>query len=76
MGELTVVYALASIGGIYMYNRYLKNVQFQKIFIASILLCTVFGMSDILLVTRYNLKIGIPDKLLCLGGGLITQALA
>ena len=72
MGELTVVYASASIAGIWIYNRYLKNVQFKTIFIASVLLCTLFSMTDVLLVTRYNLVLGIPDKALCIGGGLIT----
>ena len=75
MGEMTVAYAFASILGIWFYNKYLKNIRFQTIFISSIILYTLFAMTDVLLVTRYNLVIGIPDKFICIGGGLITQVL-
>ena len=45
MGKLTVVYSFAGILGIFLYNKYLKNVAFKKIFIGSVIIGTTFGLS-------------------------------
>ena len=44
MGKLTVVYSLASIGGIFFYNKYLKNVAFKKIFVVSVVIGSSLGL--------------------------------
>lgn len=71
MGELKLVHALANIVGIQIYHRYFKLVPFKKVFIVSAILTTIAGLSQILLVTRKNVKMGIPDTMFCIGDSLI-----
>ncbi|EGR27579.1 hypothetical protein IMG5_193790 [Ichthyophthirius multifiliis] len=73
MGQLKFVHAFANILALWGYNKYLKSIQFKKQFIFSTFLCVFLGLSQLLLVTRYNLKIGIPDKIFCLGDSIIIQ---
>lgn len=38
MGTLKFIYALSTIGGVLLYNTYLKNITFGKIFVTSSIL--------------------------------------
>jgi hypothetical protein len=76
MGELKLVHALANIIGIQIYHRFFKHVPFKKLFTISALLTCLAGLSQILLVTRHNTALGIPDTLFCIGDSLIIQTFA
>ena len=45
MGKLTVVCSAAGIFGIWLYNKYLKNVAFKRIFVWSVIVSTILGLS-------------------------------
>jgi hypothetical protein len=62
--------AVASLLGIYMYQRYLSDWNYQKIFMATNLMCAFVHLPDILIYTRYNLKLGIPDSVFVVGSGV------
>ncbi|EGR28400.1 hypothetical protein IMG5_176320, partial [Ichthyophthirius multifiliis] len=66
MGQLQFLSSLGIFLAIIIYNIFLKNIQFKKIFISSSLICILAYLSQLLLVSRYNLKLGIPDKVFCL----------
>lgn len=76
MGTLKFANALASIIGIFLFNRYFKNYSFQKIFFWSTIICTLLGSTQILLVLRWNKHLGISDKLFCVGDSVIIQSIA
>ena len=76
MGQLRLANSCASVLGIYIFNKYLRNVPFKKILFWSSIICFVLGLTQILLVTRANVALGIPDKLFCLGDSLIIQTFA
>lgn len=61
IGTLGSVLAIAS------YNRWLTEAPLRLIFVAFGLLSLLSGMSDLFLVTRLNLRLGISDKALLFG---------
>lgn len=76
LGQLKFANSVAGIIGIYLYNRYLKNIRFDKLLTWSTILCVVLGLSQILLVLRWNGPLGIPDKIFCIGDSVIIQSVA
>jgi Na+/melibiose symporter-like transporter len=76
MGRLRLIYGIASVLGITFYNRYLRNVGFKKIMWWTTILSMMFNMLSILVVSRFNLKLGIPDFLFCMTADALTTALA
>jgi folate/biopterin transporter len=76
MGEIQLASALASILGIWIFNRYFKNTSFIKIFVWSAIICTIANLSQIVLVTGFNRQFGISDKMFCLTGNLLIQVFA
>lgn len=75
MGRLKMAYGLASVIGIYSYNRWLKTVRFQTVFFWSSLLCAVASSSQLLLVLRLNHYLYLPDSIFCLVSGFLVQAI-
>ena len=73
MGKLKFANSFASLSGVFIFNRYLKNVPFQKILFWSTIICVTLGSTQIILVNRWNTYLGIPDKLFSVGDSLIIQ---
>jgi folate/biopterin transporter len=76
LGRLRLIYGIASVIGIWFYNKYLRNVGFKKIMWWTTMLSMFFNMLSIVVVSRINLKIGIPDFWFCLTADALTTALA
>lgn len=76
MGQLRLASALASVVGIYLFNRFLQNVSFKKVLTATTIICCLLSLSQLLLVSRKNLEYGIPDKAFCLGDSVILTVFA
>lgn len=76
IGRLRLVYGIASIIGIYLYNNYLKDTSFKKIILVTTILSAFFNMLSLALVERLNLKWGIPDYMFCLATDALTTALS
>lgn len=52
MGQLKLIHALANMIGIYCYHKFLKQIPFKKIFAWSTVICTITGLTQVILVTR------------------------
>jgi len=76
MGRLKLIYGFASVCGIWIFNKYLRNVSFKKIMWLTTILSIVFNMLTIILVKRINIKYGIPDFIFCMAADALTTALA
>lgn len=76
MGRLRLIYGIASVTGIWVYNKYLKSVPFNTIMWWTTILSIIFNMFSIVLVTRFNLILGIPDFVFCMAADALTTALA
>lgn len=76
MGRLKLIYGIASVTGIFIYNRYLRSISFKKILWVTTMMSLSFNMLSILLVERVNLKLGIPDFIFTIFTDAISVALA
>jgi folate/biopterin transporter len=73
------IYATGSIGtlaAVYFYHKKLKRCSFRKILLWVQLLVAVFGMLDLILVTRFNKVLHIPDDVFVVGDEGCTQAMS
>jgi folate/biopterin transporter len=75
LGRVRLITSLASIVGIWVFQRFLKAVPFRIIIGWSIVLSTVLGLSTLLLVTHANRTLGIDDRWFSLGDSLILTVM-
>jgi folate/biopterin transporter len=75
LGRLRLVTSVASLVGIWMFQRFLKAVPFRVIFGWSTVISAVLGMTTLLLVTHANRAIGIDDQWFSLGDSLILTVM-
>jgi len=71
LGRVRLVTSLASLIGIWIFQRFLKEVSFRKIFAWSTVISSVLGMTTLLLVTHANRSLGIDDHWFSLGDSLV-----
>lgn len=76
LGQLKLVFATASLIGILAFNKFLKDVKFVKIFFWSTLFTFATGLSQLLLITRKNVDLGIPDKVFALFDSIIITVIS
>ena len=75
LGRVRLVTSMASLVGVFIFQQYLKDVPFRKIFGWSIVISTLLGLTNLLLVTHTNRVIGIDDRLFSLGDSLILTVM-
>ena len=75
LGRVRLVTSVASLVGVFIFQTYLKDVPFRKIFGWSIVISTLLGLTNLLLVTHTNRIIGIDDRLFSLGDSLILTVM-
>jgi folate/biopterin transporter len=75
LGRVRLVTSIASIAGIWLFQRFLKAVPYRVIFGWSIVLSSTLGMTMLLLVTHANRAIGIDDRWFSLGDSLILTVM-
>ena len=75
MGRLKLVYGIASVSGIFIYNKFLRSYSFKGIILSTTIICIFLNMGSILLVERINILLGIPDLLFCFATDALTIAL-
>jgi len=68
--------ALLSLVGIATYKRYLSTWKYRRIFILTNLISALFSLLDLLIYTRWNLKIGIPDHAFMLSSTVMTNVIS
>ncbi|CAL5068693.1 unnamed protein product [Urochloa decumbens] len=75
-GSIGLIYAIGSVGsllGVLLYQSALKDYPFRSILLWGQVLSSLAGMLDLVLVTRVNLKIGIPDYFFAMIDNSISQ---
>jgi folate/biopterin transporter len=75
LGRVRLVTSMASIVGIWIFQRFLKAVPFRVIFGWSTVISAVLGLSMLILVTHANRVLGIDDKWFSLGDSLILTVM-
>eukprot|EP00434_Breviolum_minutum_P001413 symbB.v1.2.001242.t1/scaffold63.1/size477159/13 len=69
--------SFATLLGLYTYNRYSSEISYRRILIISNITFSVFHLADVVLFSRLNVKLGIPDYLFAFGnqslGNVIFQ---
>jgi folate/biopterin transporter len=75
LGRVRLVTSLASLLGIWIYQRFLKTVPFRQILSWSIVVSSLLGMTALLLVTHTNRALGIDDHWFSLGDSLILTVM-
>ncbi|MGL5082808.1 MAG: folate/biopterin family MFS transporter [Microcoleaceae cyanobacterium] len=75
LGRVRLVTSIASLGGIWLFQRFFKSVPFRTIFGWSTVASAVLGMTMLLLVTHANRTLGIDDHWFSLGDSLILTVM-
>uniref|UniRef100_A0ACD5US53 Uncharacterized protein n=1 Tax=Avena sativa TaxID=4498 RepID=A0ACD5US53_AVESA len=71
-----VIYAIGSVGsllGVLLYQTALKDCNFRSMLLWGQVLSSLAGMLDLVLVTRLNTKIGIPDYIFAVIDSAVCQ---
>jgi hypothetical protein len=75
-GFIGLIYCIGSVGslfGVLLYQISLKDYPFRSMLLWGQVLSSLAGMLDLVLVTRLNLKIGIPDYFFAVIDNSISQ---
>lgn len=75
LGRVKLVTSVASLIGVGLYNGFLKNVHLKKIFLATTIIGSALGMTQVFLVTGLNRSFGISDEWFAIGDSLILTVL-
>lgn len=75
LGRVRLVTSLASLIGIFLFQRFLKTVPFRLILGWSTVIATALGMTSLILVTHANRAIGIDDHWFSLGDSLVLAVM-
>jgi folate/biopterin transporter len=75
LGRVRLVTSVASLVGIWLFQRFFKAVPFRVIFGWTMVISAVLGMTMLLLVTHANRAIGIDDRWFSLGDSLVLTVM-
>ena len=75
LGRVRLVTSIASLAGVWLFQRFLKTVPFRVIFGWSTVIATALGMTTLLLVTHANRALGIDDQWFSIGDSLILTVI-
>ncbi len=75
LGRVRLVTSLASLAGIFIFQRFLKTIPFRRILVWSTIISCALGMTTLLLVTHANRSLGIDDHWFSLGDSLILTVM-
>ncbi|CAI5488437.1 unnamed protein product [Closterium sp. Naga37s-1] len=72
-----VVFAMGRVGlliGVFVYHRCFKAASYRTLLLFTLLLLFVTGFLDLVIITRVNITLGIPDHFFVLGDTAISDA--
>ena len=75
LGRVRLVTSLASLFGIWLFQRFLKNIPFRSLMGWTSVISSLLGMTALLLVTHTNRTLGIDDHWFSLGDSLILTVM-
>lgn len=75
LGRVRLASAGAALVGLWSYQRYFRYLPIKKIMLGATLIGVPLALSQLLLVTRFNLALGISDKIFALTDTAVLAAL-
>ncbi len=75
LGRVRLVTSIASLFGVWMFQRFFRAVPFRQIFGWTTIISALLGMTMLLLVTHTNRALGIDDHWFSLGDSLILTVM-
>ncbi|RMX67468.1 hypothetical protein DD238_001293 [Peronospora effusa] len=75
LGIVSAIGFIFLMGGTMLYNLCFANVSFRRIFLVAQLSLALVSLADVVLVTRTNLELGIPDKAFVLGDHVVADVI-
>ncbi|EPS67298.1 hypothetical protein M569_07475, partial [Genlisea aurea] len=75
LGRLKLVTSIASLCGVGIYNGLLKAVPLRKIFLVTTLTGSALGMTQLVLVTGLNRRLGLTDQWFALSDSMVITVL-
>ena len=75
LGRVRLVTSLASLCGIWLFQRFLKNIPFRLLMGWTTVISSLLGMTALILVTHTNRTLGIDDHWFSLGDSLILTVM-
>jgi folate/biopterin transporter len=75
LGRVRLASAFAALGGLWLYQRFLKDTDIKKLMLGATLVGVPLGLTQLVLVTRANVALGISDQLFSLTDGAVLAAL-
>lgn len=75
LGRVRLVTSVASLLGVWLFQRFLKHVPFRQLFGWTMVISTALGMTMLLLVTHTNRSLGIDDHWFSLGDSLVLTVM-
>jgi folate/biopterin transporter len=75
LGRIRLVSSLASLIGVWLFQRYLKAIPFRTIFGWTTVISSLLGLTTLILVTHTNRALGIDDRWFSLGDSLLLTAM-
>lgn len=73
---LGVVGGVCSLIGVASYQQYMRNWSYQKLLLWTNLALSVFSLSDCVLFSRLNVRLGLPDHAFVLGASVCGAVVA
>jgi folate/biopterin transporter len=74
LGRVHLATSMASLLGVWLFQRFLKTVPFRKIFGWTIVISTLLGLTSLILVTHTNRLLGISDQWFSFSDGVVLAA--
>ncbi|MCG9890555.1 MAG: folate/biopterin family MFS transporter [Thermosynechococcaceae cyanobacterium MS004] len=75
LGRVRLVTSIATLLGVWVFQRFLKTIPLRSIFLWSTLISMVLGMTTLILVTHANRSLGIDDQWFSLGDSLVQTVM-
>ncbi|KAK4531389.1 hypothetical protein CCYA_CCYA08G2246 [Cyanidiococcus yangmingshanensis] len=75
LGRIRVVSSAAMLIGVFVYNRFLQSAPIKSVLRWSTILSVPLGLSQLILVTGWNLRLGIPNTWFVLGDAAVLTTL-
>ncbi|TDH67964.1 hypothetical protein CCR75_005416 [Bremia lactucae] len=75
LGTVAAIGFLFLMAGTMLYNTFLTNISFRTIFLVAQICLALVSLVDVILVTRANLTVGIPDKAFVLGDHVVAEVI-
>lgn len=75
LGRVRLVSSAASLVGVFVFRRYLRSVPTKQVMLWATLIGLPLSLTQLVLVTRLNVALGIPDRLFALTDAAVLTVL-